>query len=63
VKGQGLPSFFASGTASRTIFDDPALNGNTYSAQVGVSIPIFQGFQNSYNVLQAREAGECERRQ
>ncbi len=55
VKGQGLPSLFASGSASRTIFDDPALNGNTYSAQLGVSIPIFQGFTTSYNVLQARE--------
>ena len=55
VKGQGLPSLFASGSASRTIFDDPALNGNTYSAELGVSIPLFQGFTNSYNVLQARE--------
>jgi outer membrane protein len=55
VKGQGLPSLFASGSASRAIFDDPALDGNSYSAQVGVSIPIFQGFTTSYNVLQARE--------
>jgi outer membrane protein len=55
VKGQGLPSLFASGSASRTIFDTPSLDGNTYSAQVGVSIPLFQGFTNSYNVLQARE--------
>jgi outer membrane protein len=55
VKGQGLPSFFASGSASRAFFDDPALNGNTYSAELGVSIPIFQGFTTSYNVLQARE--------
>jgi outer membrane protein len=55
VKGQGLPSVFASGSASRAIFDDPALDGNTYSAEVGISIPLFQGFTNSYNVLQARE--------
>lgn len=55
VKGQGLPSLFASGSASRAIFDVPSLNGNSYSAQVGVSIPIFQGFTNSYNILQARE--------
>jgi outer membrane protein TolC len=55
IKGQGLPSLFANGSASRAIFDDPALNGNTYSAQVGVSIPIFQGFTNSYDILQARE--------
>ena len=55
VKGAGLPSLFASGNASRTIFDTPSLDGNTYSAQVGVSIPLFQGFTNSYNVLQARE--------
>jgi outer membrane protein len=59
IKGQGLPSFFASGSASRTIFDDPALDGNTYSAQVGVSIPLFQGFQNAYNVLQARELAKA----
>jgi outer membrane protein len=55
VKGQGLPSFTAGGSASRAFFDTPALNGNTYSAQFGVSIPIFQGFTNSYNILQARE--------
>ena len=55
VKGQGLPACSLSGSASRTYFDDSALNGNTYSAQLGVSIPIFQGFTTSYNVLQARE--------
>ena len=54
-KGQGLPSLFASGSASRAIFDTPSLDGNSYSAQVGVSIPLFQGFTNAYNVLQARE--------
>lgn len=55
IKGQGLPALSLGGSAGKTYFDNSALNGNTYSAQVGVSVPLFQGFTNSYNVLQARE--------
>ncbi len=59
VRGQGLPSLFANGNASRTNFDVAALNGNTYTAQVGISIPLFQGFTNAYNILQAKELAKA----
>jgi len=59
VRGQGLPNLTFSGSAGRTNFDTPSLNGNTYSAQFGVSFPIFQGFTNSYNILQAKELAKA----
>jgi outer membrane protein len=59
VKGQGLPSITLNSSASRTYFGNSALNGNTYSAQLGVSYPIFQGFTNAYDVLQARELAKA----
>jgi outer membrane protein len=59
VRGQGLPTVTFGGTGSRTNFDNPSLNGNTYAAQVGISIPLFQGFTNSYNILQAKELAKA----
>jgi outer membrane protein len=59
IRGQGLPSITFSGSGSRTNFDTPSLNGNTYAAQVGISIPVFQGFTNSYNILQAKELAKA----
>jgi outer membrane protein len=59
VRGQGLPSLSLGGDASHSFFDNPALNGTTYGAQIGVSWPIFQGFTNSYNILQAKELAKA----
>lgn len=59
VRGQGLPSITFGGSAGRANFDTPRLDGNTYTAQVGVSIPLFQGFTNSYDLLQARELAKA----
>jgi outer membrane protein TolC len=59
VKGAGLPSLTLGGTASHTFSENSNLEGSTYSAQVGVSYPIFQGFSNVYNVLQARELAKA----
>jgi outer membrane protein len=59
IRGQGLPSLTLSGNATRTNFDTPSLNGNTYQASIGISIPVFQGFTNSYNILQAKELAKA----
>jgi outer membrane protein len=59
IKGEGLPSLKLGGTASHTYADPSSINGSTWSAQFGVSYPIFQGFTNSYNVLQAREQAKA----
>ncbi len=45
VRGQGLPSLTFGATGARTNFDTPSLNGNTYSAQIGISIPDPAGEQ------------------
>jgi outer membrane protein len=68
VRGQGLPSITLGGNGSRTNFAptgscnprcSPSLDGNTYAAQLGISIPVFQGFTNSYNILQAKELAKA----
>jgi outer membrane protein len=59
IKGEGLPSLKLSGSATHTYADPSSINGSTWSAQFGVSYPIFQGFTNSYNVLQAREQAKA----
>jgi len=60
VRGQGLPSLIFSSSASRTYLRDfNNLQGSSYSAQVGIAIPIFQGFQNSYNIRQAQEQAKA----
>ena len=53
-------TFGASGTRTDRIVA-PFSNccGNTYSAQVGISIPVFQGFTNSYNIFQAQELAKA----
>jgi len=55
IKGQGLPDLFLSGATSHTFAQKSSLEGSTYSALVGLSFPVFQGFTNSYDILQARE--------
>lgn len=59
IKGEGLPSLKLSGTGSHTFADPSSIDGTSWNAQVGLSFPIFQGFSNSYNVLQAREQAKA----
>ncbi len=56
VRGAGLPSLTLGGSSGHTYELRPHAGsvGNTWTAQLGVSIPIFQ-LQNRYSVLQARE--------
>ena len=61
VRGQGLPSLTLGGSTGRDYQLRPSNGslGNTWTAQLGVSIPLFQGFQNAYGVLQARELAKA----
>jgi outer membrane protein len=60
IKGDGLPALTVGSTASHTHYvDGSAPDGSAYSGQVGISFPIFQGFQNAYNVLQAKELAKA----
>jgi outer membrane protein len=62
VRGEGLPTltFGASGTRTdRVVQPFNQCCGNTYSAQIGISIPLFQGFTNAYNVFQAQELAKA----
>jgi outer membrane protein TolC len=61
IRGQGLPALTFSAVGSRTNFDNPRLNGNTYSAQLGISYPLFQGFTNAYNMVQAKALAKAAR--
>src|SRR5262245_883491 len=55
VQQEGLPSLFALGTAGRLYYFNPAVHPDTYSAGVVLRIPLFTGWQNTYDVLKARE--------
>jgi outer membrane protein TolC len=61
IRGQGLPSLFLSGTGGHTydLRKVQSNTGNIWTAQLGVSIPIFQGFQTTYGTLQAQEQAKA----
>jgi outer membrane protein TolC len=60
IKGDGLPSLTLGSSASHTHYVDASgTDGSVYTGQIGVSFPIFQGFQNAYNVLQAKELAKA----
>ena len=56
IRSRGLPSLVLNAGASRNYFLDSLFaHGNTYSAAVTLHIPIFNGFRDSADLLQARE--------
>jgi outer membrane protein len=60
IKGEGLPSLSLGSNVSHTFYEKTTgLDGSTYSGQVGISWPIFQGFTNAFNVLQAKELAKA----
>lgn len=50
-----LPSLGFTGTGSNTQSNVSTFQGNAYSLNFGVSIPVFSGFSNSYDVAAASE--------
>jgi len=68
ARGQALPSLVVSGTGSGTyFFRRPLANqqGNSYSATIGLQIPLFSGWSQIYDVRAASAAARAadERRQ
>ncbi len=60
IRGQGLPSLSLTGSDNYVFANPSSLNGNSYVASVGLSFPLFQGFQNAYNLLQAHELAKAQ---
>ncbi len=57
VRAEGLPQLVASATATRSYFD-PALYasyGDSWSLRLGVTVPLFTGFEQRAKVAKARE--------
>src|SRR5205814_6626071 len=56
IHSRGMPSLVLNAGASRNYFlDDCCAHGDLYSAAVILRIPIFNGFRDSADLLQARE--------
>jgi outer membrane protein len=56
IRSRGLPSLVLGGTVARNYFlDSCCAHGDTYSAAVTLRIPVFNGFRDSADLLQARE--------
>ena len=60
VQAEGLPSLFATGTAGRLYYFNPAVHPDTYSGGVVLRIPLFTGWKNTYDVLKAREDAKAQ---
>jgi outer membrane protein TolC len=50
-----LPNFALTGTGANNASNVSTFSGNTYSLNLGVSIPVFSGFSNHYDVAAANE--------
>jgi len=57
VRAEGLPSLAAGASAGRTYYDPTAADrfGDSWSARLVLTVPLFTGFENRYDVLKARE--------
>jgi outer membrane protein TolC len=57
VRGNWLPQLTVGATGSQTLYstNQSNLNGHTWTLQAGVSIPLFSGLQNYYDIFQAKE--------
>lgn len=54
VRAQGLPTVGLSSSVGRSFLFSPGSSSfNTYSAGVGVRLPLFTGFRNTYDIRQA----------
>ncbi len=65
VRSEGLPALFGSASAGR-LYVDPATNighGDSWSARLLLSVPLFTGFENKYNVEKARNDAAAARSQ
>jgi outer membrane protein TolC len=56
IRSRGLPKLVLGANASRNYYlDEPWVHGDNYSATVTLQIPLFNGFKDTSDLLQARE--------
>jgi outer membrane protein TolC len=59
AKAQALPSLLLTGNAGRSYLVDPVRHGDTYTATLGLSIPLFNGFAWTYNARAAEALAQA----
>src|SRR2546427_9399222 len=66
ARSQALPTLSVGGNAGQTYFINPAINtapsGNSYTATLTLSIPLFSGWSQIYNVKAASAAADAAAR-
>jgi len=60
IRARGFPKLVLGGNASRNYYlDEPWVHGDNYSAGVTLQIPLFNGFKDTSDLLQAREQAKA----
>jgi outer membrane protein TolC len=59
ARAQALPSLALTGNAGRSYLEDPVRHGDAYTATLGLSIPVFNGFAWTYNARAAEALAEA----
>ena len=65
IRSEGLPVLRASGTANRTYYTGAASGpfSTNYTGALQLSVPLFTGFRNHYDTLEAKEQAEASKAQ
>ncbi len=58
VRSSGLPTLVANGNIGRTYYSNRPKPSNTFGASIVLDFPIFTGFSNNYQILQAKVDAE-----
>jgi len=61
VRGEGLPTISANANFNRQYFLNDDTFSNNYTTLFSISFPLFTGFKNKYDTLQAKEDAEAAR--
>ncbi len=59
ARGAALPSLVVSGSTAETYFFNKPPSGNSYSATIGLQIPLFSGWSQIYDVRAASSAARA----
>ncbi len=59
AKSSALPALTFGSTAGRTYADPSKYGGGSYGLTLGVSVPIFSGFSQQYNIVAARARADA----
>jgi len=60
IRSRGLPKLVVGANASRNYYlDEPWVHGDNYSAAVTLQIPLFNGFKDTSDLLQAQELAKA----